>query len=139
METWGFSLYAEGNQAGIGSNVIPVLGVTSMLDVKSETLAQLYSRHSAPLATWRPDGKWLAKPDYHGGRQTMCVFDTREQAAFAFDEDVRAHNCQTIGTNFSSLAVAAQAASQAEAEYALLNMLGGGSTQKRVEGKQALP
>jgi hypothetical protein len=143
---------AEGSRAGVGSSVLPstLLGSgvypSTLLDIKSETLAQRCSRYAAhPITGTRPEsgfygvhehahGKWLAKVDYHEGGQSIFlgIFDTREQAAFAFDTEVtvvRAHSChhptsnyRPASTNFSSLAAAAQEAAQSEAEQTLLSM-----------------
>jgi hypothetical protein len=71
-------------------------------------------------------GRWLAALKCRGKRLCLGIFDTKEQAAFAYDREVTTHRssgcCPMSRTNFGSLQAAEQAASRAEAEYTLLNM-----------------
>jgi hypothetical protein len=71
--------------------------------------------------------KWEAKIDYNGRKQhKLGSFDTKEEAALAFDRFAR--NCgEPKQLNFGSIEAAEEAAAQAQAEYTLTHVLGAGS------------
>jgi hypothetical protein len=62
--------------------------------------------------------RWKASISYGGKQHYLGVFDTKEQAAHAYDEAARTHKKEEAPLNFTSTEAGAEAAAQAEAKYA---------------------
>jgi carbon monoxide dehydrogenase subunit G len=75
--------------------------------------------------------RWQAQINYGGKLHYLGAFDTKQEAALAYDRAAREHGGGTAKVNYESIEAAEDAAAQAEAEHTLVHNLCAQSTKPR--------
>jgi hypothetical protein len=65
--------------------------------------------------------QWRAQITYGGKKHYLSTFDTKQEAAFAYDRAAREHGGGKTWLNYASMEAAEEAASQAQAEHILVH------------------
>jgi hypothetical protein len=93
----------------------------------------VYDMGAEPKKPRRPSGfhgvcasgkRWQARISYGGKTHSIGSFDTKQEAALAYDREAREHGGGKKKLNYESIDAAEEAATQAEAEHTLVHGMG---------------